>query len=136
MFDLHHDVQNRLALQAAISTNTTTEGAILDTRNAEQIDFTAFLSEFTDGSYELQIFQGEQSDMSDEVQVASVSIKPTSLNDNKLTFTAAVSQGDVLEKLGVMDNNAYMRAKIVSTGVTTGATATVISSLMSRNRPV
>lgn len=101
-----------------ITTNTTTVGAIFDT-SAHELGFSVLLSApaWTDGTYTLKLEEGEESDMSDGVDIPAAK-----LIGALPAVSAATVDGAELGKIGVFSNLRYIRVSIVSTGVTDGAT--------------
>lgn len=116
--DIRSNLMVLLALSAAISTNTTTNGAIIDTKNHDLgLMFAANVTAFTDGSYVVQAFESDASDMTGEVQITG-----NKLIGTPPTLTAVTASGAAMSTFGVISNLRYVRLKVVSTGVTTGAT--------------
>ena len=113
--DLHNNIENRSALNNSnITSNTTTNGNTIDTLGYESIEFLIQSGTITDGSYAFQVFEGDASNMSDEVQVAAGNILGT-------IPTLTGSDDNVVKRFGVkMGSKRYMRLKVVSTSVTTG----------------
>lgn len=113
--DLHNNIENRSALNNSnITSNTTTVGNTIDTLGYEAIEFLIQSGVITDGSYAFQVFEGDASNMSDEVQVAAGNILGT-------IPTLGASDDNVVKRFGIkMGSKRYMRLKVVSTGVTTG----------------
>ena len=136
--DIESPLQPTVALAAAISSNTNTDGAILDTANFEMgLVFYLDVIARTDGAYELQIFESDDSSMAGATQIIAPKLLPTTLSTNSITApTAAVSQGTILSKIGVYANRRYVRPRIVSTTVTTGATIRVIAVQKGEQTPV
>lgn len=135
-----HDIQSmlqpRLALAATIASNTNTDGSIIDTANFELgTMFTLDVTAFTDGAYELQIFESDSSTMVGATQIVAPKILPTD-SGNSISASAATSAGAVLGKIGIYSNRRYVRPRIVSTGVTTGATVRVIVTQKGELTPV
>lgn len=113
--DLHNNIEVRKALSnTAIGSNTTTVGDTIDTKGYGAIEFVPISDTITDGSYAVQIFEGDASNMSDEVQVAAADLIGTAP-----TFVS--TDDNAVKRIGVKKGTKrYMRMKIVSTGVTTG----------------
>lgn len=114
--DLHHNVKSVLALAVqAITTNTTTVGAIIDTAGFESIEFSILSGTITDGAYALKLEEGDDSGLSD------AAIVPADETLGALTgFVAA--DDDTVKRVGSIGKKRYQRLSIVSTGVTTGGT--------------
>ena len=116
------EVRNALEYQE-ITTNTTTVGAIFDTSNFDLgIYFALQLIAWTDGAYALKIEDGDDSGLSDAADVAAAQLVYGTLP----SLGAAVAEGAMLPREGVHSTKRYIRASIVSTGVTSGAFAQVL----------
>lgn len=116
-----------LAFEAAVSTDTTTTTAIFDTKDADMgVTFFIAATAYTDGTYKLTFTEGDDSGLSDGTTVGSEKIVVVSgtdaVNDG---VTAVTADGGLYLKAGVHSTKRYVRANIVSTGTTTGATLNV-----------
>ena len=115
--------ETRLALDADISSNTTTEGAIFDTANYDAgVYFALAATAWTDGLYTLKLEHGDNAALSDAAVVPTANLVYGSLP----ALAAAIADGAAYEREGVIGTKRYVRASIVSTGVTTGATINVV----------
>ena len=124
--DILSDLQAQTAVLAVISSNTTTNGIILDTADFELgLMFSLTIDAFSDGTYEVQLFESDDSGMAGATQIVAPNILPTDLGANSITQSAATISGAPLPKIGAFANLRYVQARIVSTGVTTGATVHV-----------
>jgi hypothetical protein len=124
--DIRSHAQSNVALSANISTNTTTNGAILDTANFELgLMFTLMASAYTDGTYDVTIEHGNDPALADAAALSSDNLIGTLAN---MQLTAVSASGAKLKTIGVFGNKRYVRLNIVSTGVTTGADLHVIST--------
>ena len=116
-------VVNALELQV-IGSNTTTEGAIIDTADYDMGVFFALLCGlFTDGVYTLKIEEGNDSGLSDASVVSSGSLVYGTLP----ALSAATVEGAFMSKEAVISTKRYLRASLVSTDVTTGATLGILA---------
>lgn len=114
-YDLHNNINAVMALkEAAITTNTTTVGEIIDTKGFESLEFIISSGTITDGAYALLLEEGDDSGLAD---AAAVSADET-LGD-LVGFVAA--DDDTVKRVGSIGKKRYQRLSIVSTGVTTGA---------------
>jgi len=113
-FDLHSNIKQLVALDfAAITTDTTTVGNIIDTLDFESLEFIVQSGDITDGAYALLLEEGDDSGLSD---VAAVSAEETL---GVLTgFVAA--DDNAAKRVGSIGKKRYQRLSIVSTGTTTG----------------
>ncbi|MBX4992279.1 hypothetical protein ABID08_000709 [Rhizobium binae] len=131
--DLHNNLGVAVALNiGAISSNTTTNGAIIDTQGFESVEFVIQSGTLTDGSYAPTITEGDQANLSDGSATAAADLLGTAAS-----ATFAATDDNVAKKIGYKGGKRYIRLNIVSTGVTTGGTlgATAIKG-NARNRPV
>ena len=115
--DNHSNQVVRVALaQAAISTNTTTNGVIIDTADYGMgVKFAFNVASYTDGTYTVSFQEGDAADLLDATAVPADKIIGTA------PVLSAVSGGS-LPSCGVHSTKRYVRAVVTSTGVTTGAT--------------
>ncbi len=112
-----------LALEATITTDTTTEGAIFDTAHFDLgIYFAIASTAWTDGTYTLKIEDGDDSALSDAAVVATGQLVYGSLP----AVAAVLADGADYAKEGVIGTKRYVRASIVSTDTTSGATLSLI----------
>lgn len=118
-----------LAFDAAISTDTTTNGAIIDTADQDLgVSFFLGATAYTDGTYKLVLQEGDDSGLSDATTVPSEKlITVTGLDAVADGVTAVTADGDKLAKVGVFSTKRYVRAQIVSTATTTGATLNMVA---------
>jgi len=115
--------ETRLALEAEITSNTTTAGAIFDTADYDAgVYFALAATGWTDGTYTLKIEDGDDSGLSDAADVAADQLVYGTLP----SIGAAIADGAAYEREGVIGTKRYVRASVVSTGVTTGAFISVI----------
>lgn len=124
VFDIESNLQPRVALAATITTDTDTDGEIIDTADYELgLVFYLDVTAYTAGNYELQLFESDDSGMAGATQIVAPAILPTDLGANSISASALVAAGAVLQKIGAYSNKRYVRPRIVST--TTGAGATI-----------
>lgn len=106
-----------------IGSDTTTTGAIFDTADYDMgITFAMLCKSYTDGTFTLKIEHGDDSGLSDAADVDAAMLVYGSLP----ALTAAMTEGDAMPREGIHSTKRYVRASIVSTSVTTGATLQVI----------
>ena len=113
-YDLHNNVNAAMALkEAAITTDTTTVGEIIDTKDFGSLEFIVSSGTITDGAYALKLEEGDDSGLSDAADVSADNI----LGD-LVGFVAA--DDDTVKRVGSIGKKRYQRLSIVSTGTTTG----------------
>ena len=122
VFDLHNEATSRLGLTvAAIATNTNTDGAIIDTAHYESLEYYIVSGTITDGTYTAQLFHGNDSGLSDAVQLTGEEVLGSAV------FVAA--DDNATRRIGYVGKKRYVRLRIVSTGVTTGGTLGAVAVL-------
>lgn len=116
-YDGHNNIDDQVALDnAAITTDTTTVGNIIDTAGYNSLEFIITAGAITDGAYALLLEEGDDSGLSD------VAIVPPAETLGALTgFVAA--DDDTSKRVGSIGKKRYQRLSIVSTGTTTGVDA-------------
>jgi len=114
--DIHNNKKVNNALDiAAISSDTTTVGDIIDMQDFDSVEFLLQTGAFSDGNYEPLIEDGEDSGLSDAVPVV----------DDQLLGTeaaAALAGANLVSKIGYIGFKRFVRLSVVSTGTTSGAT--------------
>lgn len=115
--DLHHNIDVRTVLAPqTINSNTTTAGAIIDTKGFYALEFLLAIGTRTDGTFTPYLQESDNSDMS----------SPNDVIDDDLLGTeagAAITTTTGRSRIGYrIGNKRYVRLSIVSTGVTTGST--------------
>lgn len=129
--DISKNLNVAFLIAAAISTNTTTAGAIIDTADLDTGLFVAMaLTAFTDGTYTMLIQESDASDMS-----GATTIDSSQLVGSLPALSAVDTAGVNMDKVGILYTKRYVRVSIVSTGVTTGATALVTAVSKAELRP-
>lgn len=115
--DIHHNIDIRTVLAPqTVSSSTTTAGAIIDTKGFYALEFTLAIGTRTDGTYGFIVEESDNSDMSSSNEVLDEDLLGT-----EATMTTAATGGRA--RIGYrIGNKRYVRASIVSTGVTSGAT--------------
>lgn len=103
---------------AAISTNTTSNGAIIDLELCGGVEFIMNVTAYTDGTYTPSIQVGNESDLSDAATADATTIR------GDLTAVTAVG----VTSFGLARTTfRYARMVITSTGTTTGATINAVA---------
>lgn len=116
-------VLNALEPQA-ISSDTTTPGAIIDTADYDGgLYFGMFCYDYTDGTYTMKIEDGDDAALADAADVATAQLVYGTLP----AISAALAEGGVIAKEGVHSTKRYVRVSIVSTSTTTGASLAVVA---------
>ena len=118
-------VLNALEVQA-ISTDTATTGGIIDTADYDNgIYFAMVCTAYTDGTYTLTIYDGDNAALSDAAIVTSLIYTAPSLSAKTAETSVATPVG--LPKLGVYGTKRYLRATITSASTSSGATLGVFA---------
>ncbi len=115
-FDLHSNVKGLIALDVQdITTNTTTDGNIIDTLGFESLEYMIQSGTITDGTY---AFLLEEDDV---VGFTSSSVVPADETLGVLTgFVAA--DDDTPLRVGSIGKKRFQRLAIVSAGTSSGGT--------------
>lgn len=104
----------------AITTDTTTVGLTVDLAGFEGCKVAVATGVLTDGNYAVAIYEGDESDMSDEAAVAAADRVGDLPNFADDTDDAQVQQ------FGYTGKKRYIRIKIVSDTTTNGALITAV----------
>lgn len=115
-FDLHSNVKGLIALDVQdITTNTTTDGNVIDTLGFESLEYMIQSGTITDGTYVLLL---EEDDV---VGFTSSSVVPVDETLGVLTgFTDA--DDDTPLRVGSIGKKRFQRLAIVSAGTSSGGT--------------
>ena len=128
-----------LAHNSSISTNTTTNGAIIDTKDADGgVSFYLGAAAYTDGTFKLVIKEGDDSGLSDATTVGSTKLVEASTATGAVTtgISAITADLDAFSKVAVHSTKRFLRPQIVSTGTSSGATIDVLAQLTKEVQPV
>lgn len=128
MFDILTKLAVGVALTTrAISSNTTTSGAIIDLKGYDAALLAITTGTITDGTYAINVQQGDQPDLSDATNAVPA---VDGLGDLLGILTIdGPTDADVVREIGYIGAKRYIRLQLVSTGVTTGGTFTADSIL-------
>ena len=119
MYDMVTKIAESVALtQRTINTNTNTDGAIIDLKNFDAANLTLLMGAITDGSYAVQLFHGDQSNLSDATQATVAVDGVGDILGDVSAITSA--KANTTQTIGYIGNKRYIRLRLVSTGVTTG----------------
>jgi hypothetical protein len=128
--DLKNDIKELVGVDVqAIGSSTTTVGNIIDTLGFESTTIIQFLGALTDGEYTLLIEDGDDAGLSDAAAVADDFLIGTEANTQ-------LSAANGISRIGYVGKKRYVRVSIVSTNVTTGATAGAVVILGSPRHAV
>lgn len=123
MRDFHNNAKAEVALNtSAISSNTTTAGAIIDLQGYGAVEFVIQSATLTDGTYTPLIEDGAAANLSDAATVSAANLLGTIAG-----ATFALTDDNSVKKIGYVGNKRYVRLSIVSTSVTTGGTVSAVS---------
>lgn len=98
----------------AINSDTDTDGEFIDTQGFYGLTFVAESIAYTDGTYTLQVLESDTAAAPDFTATAA----------DFVIGSGTISAVDAPAKIGYVGKKRYARLRIVSTGVTTGATLT------------
>lgn len=117
MRDLHNNIKTSQALAAqSITTNTTTVGSTIDRAGYDALEFSIQAATLTDGTYTPALYEGNESNMSDETVVTDTD----DLLGTVANATFAATDDNVCKRIGYRGTKRYVRLKIVSAGTTSG----------------
>lgn len=127
-YDIHSNGDFAIALDlAAITTNTTTVGNVIDTAAFDAIEFVLATGVITDGDYDLIVEHATDVGMSDAETVPAAEL---------LGIATQLSASDLLTRIGYIGGTLadgtfakrqFLRVSIVSTNTTTGGTMGVLA---------
>jgi hypothetical protein len=104
-----------------ITTDTTTAGAIVDTKGFSGLAFLVESGTITDGTYTFKVEDGDDSGLSDAADVDLSYLSVDGLNPTALpSFDNTAS--DTIKKIGYVGKKRYVRLSLVSASTSTGGT--------------
>lgn len=134
--DIRSDLQQNIALTAAVTGNGTTDGFAIDTAEFELgLMFSVLVNNFTDGSYTFTLEESVDSAFTVPVAIIDGSDKLIGTLAG-LTATAASVSGAILNTIGVISNLQFVRLNVVAAVVTAGADIVSVATQKAENMPV
>jgi hypothetical protein len=100
-----------------INSDTDTDGEFIDTQGFYGLTFSAEATAYTDGTFTLQVLESDTASAPDFTATAA----------DFVIGAGSITAVDTPAKIGYVGKKRYARLRIVSTGVTTGATLTAIA---------
>lgn len=136
--DIRSNLQVNLALASTdVGSNTTTLGSAIDTAAFELgLMFVADISDYTDGTYTLSIETADDSGFTTNLTEIQSGDDNFLEGSGGVALSAATAAGAKCLTIGAFGNRRYARLKVVSTGVTTGATLSARVVQAAENQPV
>ena len=132
--DIRSNVETQLAQLDIITTNTTTDGASIDTSDFDGgLMFEIMSPLYTDGTYTLLLEESTTGDFSgEETAIADANLIGTEAG---AALSAVTAEGGVLNSIGVFGNEKFVRSTIVSAGTSSGATLVVLVTQVPEIKP-
>lgn len=129
--DLKNNIDERVALNIqAISTDTTTNGVIIDTQGYESVTFIFQAGTLSDGTYTPLIQDGDDSGLSDAAAVSDTFLIGTE-------SAAALDTSNTVSRIGYVGKKRYVRFNAVSASTSSGGTLGAVVVLGSaKHNPV
>jgi len=117
MKDQKSDLKTVVALtpRAAIASDTTTAGAIIDRKGFESVTFSIISGVLTDGAYAVLIEEGDAANLSDAAAVADADLIGT-----EAAAGFALADDATAKTIGYIGVKRYVRLSVVTTATTSG----------------
>lgn len=117
-FDMKNNIKvlNAFDIQT-VSSDTTTNGDIIDLKGFEACTFVFQTGTVTDGDYTVLIQEGDDSGLSDAAAVADSDLIGTEADAS----FAADTDDNAVSKIGYIGDKRYVRFNVVSTNTSSGA---------------
>ena len=106
----------------AISSDTTTNGVIIDTAGYESILFVIQSGTITDGTYTSLIQEGDDSGLSDAASVADAD-----LTNTEASIAFAATDDNTSKSIAYVGDKRYVRLNIVSASTSSGGTLSAVA---------
>jgi len=126
-YDLHNSVLQKVALtvaDGAISSDTDTDGEVIDTLGFESIEFIVQSGTITDGTYVLTVLEDDNVGFASGTEVSSELILGAGTD---ATFLAA--DDDSAKRIGTISKERWVKLRVTSTGTTTGGALSAVAVL-------
>jgi hypothetical protein len=123
--DLYNKILQKVAFNTqAISTDTTTNGEIIDLQVFDSATFIIQSGSLTDGTYTPLVHEGNESDLSDAGAVADADLIGT---EAAAAFSA--TDDNKSKRIGYVGGKRYIRLSLVSASTSTGGTLSAVAVL-------
>lgn len=134
--DIRSNLKQNVALTIALSSDTTTVGAAIDTADFELgLMFTPYVNNYTDGTYTFVLQESVDSAFTVPVAIVDGSDKLIGTLA-ALVKTSADASASQLDTIGVISNLQFVRMNVVSTSTSTGADVAVLVTQKGEVLPV
>jgi hypothetical protein len=131
--DLKNNVALDLNLYHEFTSSSTHTGAVLDTADYDSgIMFGFALPAWADGTY-TPSFDESDTGTSGWTAIPAEQLIGTIAD---VTLDAQTAEGDVMPTIGILSTKRYIRANVVASGVTSGATSLAVVAKMPELKPV
>lgn len=123
--DMHNNVFGYVALETqAITTDTTTNGEIIDTQGFESVEFVALSGTLTDGDYLPLVEDGDDASLSDAAAVSDDFLLGTEAD-----AAFAATDDNTVKRIGYVGHKRYVRYSVVSSSTSSGGTLSAVALL-------
>lgn len=116
-----YKVSNALDTQA-ITSDTTTNGDIIDTAEYGSLLFVIQSGTLTDGTYTVLIHEGDESNLSD-----ASAVDDADLTNTEASASFASTDDNTVTKIGYVGSKRYVRLSLVSASTSSGGTLGAIA---------
>ena len=124
--DLKNSILEKVALNIqAISSDTTTDGAAIDTKGYQSVTFVLQSATLTDGTYTPVIEESDTGDFSGEENA----VADADLLGTEAAAAFAAADDNEVRRIGYVGNKRYVRLTLVSTSTSTGGTLGAVAIL-------
>lgn len=142
-FDLHNNIKDFVALNiGTISTSTTTNGNVIDTKGFESTEFEIISGVITDGTYVPAIYESDDAAFSTGVTAIPTDLLIGTINvtgtapsygspvvDPYADATFVAADDNKVARVGCLNKKRYIRLSITSSGVTSGGILGALATL-------
>ena len=113
--DLHNNIKVTPAINpgAAITGNSTTDSATIDTQGAESLEFVIQSGTITDGAFAYKLQEGDAANLSDVADVAAADCLGAA-------GSFAATDDNVVKRIGYKGSKRYVRVRLTQSGATSG----------------
>jgi hypothetical protein len=124
--DLKNSILEKVALNIqAISSNTTTDGAAIDTKGYQSVTFVLQSATLTDGTYTPVIEESDTGAFAGEENA----VADADLLGTEAAAAFAAADDNEVRRIGYVGNKRYVRLTLVSASTSTGGTLGAVAIL-------
>jgi len=130
--EVHNTIEPAVGFKTqVISSDTTTEGEIIDTQGFDAIEYVIQSGTITLGTITPVLEEGDESDLSDASDVADAD-----LTNTEASAAFAATDDDVTKRIGYIGGKRYLRLKLTTAASANLTVGSTVLKALPNNAPV